>query len=105
VKATGTGLIRIMSDYANNKIKPSFNVTDSSFMLTLPNMRFDTIEDNTQEMAVMKLIERDGIVTADSLGEYLNLKPTRCYNILKMMHLDGKILAIRNGRRLEYKLP
>jgi len=110
VEAYGTGIMRIMSDYAMQRRKPEINVTDSSFMLILPNMRLDQLEpakedDNEQEKAVYGLIKRDGYATPGALAAVLNLTNTRCYNIIKKMQSEGKLKAIRNGRRIEYRLP
>jgi ATP-dependent DNA helicase RecG len=40
VEAYGTGIMRIMSDYSKCERKPEIHVTDSSFMMVLPNMRY-----------------------------------------------------------------
>ena len=48
--------MRIMNDYADCERKPEINVTDSSFMITLPNMRNDKpiqVQVNEQEQEVM----------------------------------------------------
>ena len=106
VEAYGTGIMRIMNDYANHPVKPEIKVTDSSFMLTLPNMHYSrtepSIDINGQEINVMELIERDGFVTSNSLADALKLGKTRCCNILKAMATTGKVKKVRNGRRVEY---
>jgi ATP-dependent DNA helicase RecG len=106
VEAYGTGIMRIMNDYAACPIKPRINVTDSSFMITLPNMRLSRIEmvmdNNGQENKVMEFIEQSGFVTNDLLANELKLGKTRCYNILKSMADAGKVKEVRNGRRIEY---
>jgi len=106
VEAFGTGIMRIMDSYSACPVKPEIKVTDSSFMLTLPNMRVGRMEepacDNGQESKVMELIARGGYVTSDSLADELKLGKTRCYNILKGMASAGKVKEVRNGRRIEY---
>jgi len=105
VEAYGTGIMRIMSDYADYERKPEIEVTDSSFKMVLPNMRFEpskTMPVNEQENEVFRLIERDGAVSRETLAEALNLGATRCYNILKGMVEDGKLLEVKKGRRIEY---
>ena len=108
VEAYGTGIMRIMNDYDNCERKPEINVTDSSFMMTLPNMRYDksnSTEINEQEAKVLRLIERDGFATSETLANTLSLGATRSYNILKKMSDGGKLTAVRNGRRIEYRIP
>jgi ATP-dependent DNA helicase RecG len=107
VEAYGTGIMRIMNDYADCKCKPEINVTGSSFMMTLPNMRRDKLnlkQINEQESAVLQIIERDGFITSEILSRSLNLGATRSYNILKKMTESGNIKAVKNGRKIEYKL-
>jgi ATP-dependent DNA helicase RecG len=108
VEAYGTGIMRIMDDYANCGQKPEINVTDSSFMMTLPNMRHhksNSGEMNEQESEVFRIIERDGFVTSEMLADAFNLGKTRSYNILKKMNDNGILKAVKNGRRIDYKLP
>jgi ATP-dependent DNA helicase RecG len=104
VEAYGTGIIRIMGGYAGYERKPEINVTDTSFMLVLPNTRYKTENAplNEQEQAVIELIERDGRATAKSLGQDLGLGATQSYNILKRMADTGKLVASRNGHKIEY---
>jgi len=107
VEAYGTGIMRIMDDYAGCGRKPEINVTDSSFMMTLPNMRYDkstSKEINKQESEVLQLIENDGFVTSETLSSALNLGATRSYNILKKMVEAGRLKAVKNGRKIEYIL-
>jgi len=107
VEAYGTGILRIMDDYTGQHRQPKIDVTDSSFMMTLPNMRLDNQihdnGDNEQEKAVFNLIERDGYATTGTLAKTIGLGITRCHGILKKMQSDGKITAERNGRRMEYR--
>ncbi|MDR1158457.1 MAG: putative DNA binding domain-containing protein [Oscillospiraceae bacterium] len=105
VEAYGTGIVRIMGDYADCKRKPEINVTDTSFMLVLPNTRYEAVNapPSEQERTVMALIKRDGYATAKSLGQDLGLGATQSYNILKRMTDTGKLTANRNGHRIEYR--
>ncbi|MDR1246898.1 MAG: hypothetical protein LBK57_07705 [Clostridiales Family XIII bacterium] len=105
VEAYGTGIIRIMDDYADCKRKPEINVTDTSFMLVLPNTRYETANTplSEHERAVMALIERDGYATTKSLGQDLGLGATQSYNILTRMVDTGRLAANRNGHRIEYR--
>ena len=108
VEAYGTGIMRIMNNYESCTAKPKIDITDSSFMLTLPNMRLSRLEspidENGQENTVMQIIGRDGFVTVDSLANELKLGKTRSYNILKAMAAAGKVKKIKNGRGTEYHM-
>jgi ATP-dependent DNA helicase RecG len=105
VEAYGTGITRIMDNYGDCERKPEINVTDTSFMLILPNTRYETANapPNEQERTVMSLIERDGYATAKSLEQDLELGATQSYNILKRMADTGKLTASRSGHRIEYR--
>jgi ATP-dependent DNA helicase RecG len=123
-EAYGTGISRIMAPYALLRRKPEIQVTDGSFMLTLPNVHYgDTAaahepklpnahygeaatvrEPSVQERAVLELILRNGYTTSRALAAELRLGNTRCYNILRKMQSEDQIVAIRNGRRFEYRL-
>ncbi|MDR1001280.1 MAG: putative DNA binding domain-containing protein [Clostridiales bacterium] len=105
VEAYGTGIIRIMDDYAECRRKPEIKVTDTSFMLILPNTRYEITNAplNEQERIVMMLIERDGYTTSKSLSEELRLGATQSYNILKRMVDTGRLIASRNGHHIKYR--
>jgi ATP-dependent DNA helicase RecG len=105
VEAYGTGIIRIMGDYAECRRKPEIKVTDTSFMLILPNTRYEIINTplNEQERIVLSLVERDGYATSKSLSEELGLGATQSYNILKRMTDTGRLVANRNGHHIEYR--
>jgi ATP-dependent DNA helicase RecG len=105
VEAYGTGIIRIMDGYADCERKPEIHVTDTSFKLVLPNTRYGTANapPDGQERIIMALIERDGYVTAKSLGEVLGLGATRIYNILTRMVDAGRLAANSNGHRIDYR--
>jgi ATP-dependent DNA helicase RecG len=105
VEAYGTGLMRIMDDYAACERKPEIRITDSSFMMILPNTRYEptrTTPINEQEQKVFQLIERDGTVSSQTLAKTLGLGSTRSYTILKKMVEDGKLLQVKKGRKIEY---
>lgn len=105
VEAYGTGIMRIMSDYTDCERKPKIEVTDSSFKMVLPNMRYEPSKSepiNEQEQEVFRLIERDGKVSREVLAEVLGVGATRSYNILKKMVEDGKLLEVKKGRKIEY---
>ena len=105
VEAYGTGIMRIMSAYADRKLKPTIEVTDSSFKMILPNMLYEQPKVkvvNEQEREVFDLLEREGAVSSAMLAKTLNLGATRSYNILKRMVKDGKLVEVKNGRKIEY---
>ena len=73
--------------------------------MILPNMRYEpsnTAPMNEQEQEAFRLIEREGKVSSASLAEALHLGATRSYTILKKMAAEGKLLEVKNGRRMEY---
>jgi ATP-dependent DNA helicase RecG len=105
VEAYGTGIMRIMSDYSECERKPEIRVTDSSFMMILPNRRYEPIKTtliNEQEQEVFRLIERDGTVSSATLASILGVGTTRSFNILKKMVENGKLLEVKKGRKIEY---
>jgi ATP-dependent DNA helicase RecG len=105
VEAYGTGIMRIMGDYADCERKPEILVTDTSFLFTLPNMRRkpSNAPPDEQEHVVTSLIARDGYATTKSLAKESGLGATQSYNILRRMVDAGRLTAVRNGRRIEYR--
>jgi len=88
VEAYGTGILRIMDYYADCECKPEASVTDSSFMMILPNMRYNQAinkpdELSEQEIQALHLAKNDGFVTSEILADALKLGATRSYMILK----------------------
>jgi ATP-dependent DNA helicase RecG len=105
VEAYGTGIMRIMSAYDDCESRPKIEVTDSSFKMVLPKMQYALPKSKTineRELAVLRLIERDGAVSSAALAKELSLGATRSYDILKKMVRDGKLIEVRKGRRIEY---
>jgi predicted HTH transcriptional regulator len=86
-------------------LKPTFDVTDSSFIITLPNMNYKNGNiENKQRLLLIEFIKEHGNVTREMVATELNLSATRSYELLKELMNEKKVVTAKNGRKLEYRL-
>ena len=105
VEAYGTGLVRIWETYSAFKLKPTIDVTDSSFIITLPNMTYSNGEpENEQKTTLIEIIRQHGNVTREAAASELGVGVTRCHTLLTELINEKKIAAKKNGKKFEYHL-
>jgi len=89
IEAYGTGIRKIMQYYENQPTQPDINITNASFVLTLPNINYmSPKQDNKmkpQYNQVIDYIKSHGSITNKDVQDMLSVGQTRAYGIIKEM--------------------
>lgn len=109
IESYGTGIRRIFNLYDGCAKQPQIDVTPNTFKIILPNMntaRADepkkATEVTPQIQKVLEYIQTNGQITDKEIGDLLNLKKTRIFNITKQMRDLGLIQVIGRGEQKKY---
>ena len=119
IEAFGTGVQRILTDYANSEEKPQFLVSDNAVKVILPNLHAewehpviaeDVVQDERQEYtsemaadeSVYQLIAA-GLDSRKKLQSELGFSLTKTVNILRKLLDEGRIQRVGNGKNTRYQ--
>ena len=119
IEAFGTGVQRILTDYANSEEKPQFLVSDNAVKVILPNLHAewehpviaeDVVQDERQgytaeiaaDEGVYQLIAA-GLDSRKKLQSELGFSLTKTVNILRKLLDEGRIQRVGNGKNTRYQ--
>jgi ATP-dependent DNA helicase RecG len=119
IEAFGTGVRRILTDYAECEEKPQFLVSDNAVKVILPNLHAewdhpviaeDVVQDERQEYTteiaadegVYQLIAA-GLDSRKKLQSELGFSLTKTVNILRKLLDEGRIQRVGNGKNTRYR--
>ena len=104
VEAYGTGIEKIQGDYEHTGISPRFEVSDSGFLLMLPNKSVVARSKSpiTDKETIYEFIREYGRATRLELQEELGFKLTKTRNMLLQLEQEGKIIRQGNGKATYY---
>ena len=103
---------RILDSYEHCDKKPSFDATENTFSITLPNMNYQEITDKSniiiqnlsQEDIIINYLKEYNKISRNIVEKLLNVSKTRAYEILNEM-LEKNILKKEdNGKNTYYVL-
>lgn len=109
IESYGTGIRRIFNLYDGCAKQPQIDVTPNTFKIILPNMNTARADEPKKAAAVtpqiqkvLEYIQTNGQITDKEIGDLLNLKKTRIFNITKQMRDLGLIQVIGRGEQKKY---
>ncbi|SEA19730.1 RNA-binding domain-containing protein [Selenomonas ruminantium] len=119
IEAFGTGVRRILTDYAECEEKPQFLVSDNAVKVILPNLHAewehpviaeDVVQDERQgytaeiaaDEGVYQLIAA-GLDSRKRLQSELGFSLTKTVNILRKLLDEGRIQRVGNGKNTRYR--
>ena len=119
IEAFGTGVRRILADYAECEEKPQFLVSDNAVKVILPNLHAewehpviaeDVVQDERQgytaeiaaDEGVYQLIAA-GLDSRKKLQSELGFSLTKTVNILRKLLDEGRIQRVGNGKNTRYR--
>ncbi|SFW58184.1 RNA-binding domain-containing protein [Selenomonas ruminantium] len=119
IEAFGTGVRRILTDYAECEEKPQFLVSDNAVKVILPNLHAewehpviaeDVVQDERQgytaeiaaDEGVYQLIAA-GLDSRKKLQSELGFSLTKTVNILRKLLDEGRIQRVGNGKNTRYR--
>lgn len=111
IESYGTGIRKIYSLYSNCSAQPRIEVTNNTFKIVLPNMNKAALSESSnktlttpQMCLILDHIANNGYITDDEIGNLLNLKKTRIFNLTKQMRELGFIVVDGRGKNKKYLL-
>lgn len=117
VESYGTGIPNIFSEYKDEPIKPEIKITDSSFLIILPNRNYknDEKKDNNninedsmfvdvQHKKVIDLIKKYNVIKKEQIMTELKISIVRAYQIINKMISKKIIRKIKVGKSSYYQL-
>ena len=119
IETFGTGVRRILTDYADCEEKPQFLVSDNAVKVILPNLHAewehpviaeDVVQDERQgytaeiaaDEGVYQLIAA-GVDSRKKLQSELGFSLTKTVNILRKLLDEGRIQRVGNGKNTRYR--
>lgn len=119
IEAFGTGIRKILASYEKEEEKPSIISVEGAFQVILPNINFENIKSEkivlqnsedelkikflkNQESSVIKLINKQGMITRKEIESTLNIKQTRAGQILKELTNKKIIFTTGKGKNTKY---
>lgn len=106
IEAYGTGIQKIMKAYQNCGRKPTVEVTNNAFRITLPNQNLET---NTEalsgsEQLILTYLQNHAFITRPEVDALLDVSQTTASRILRRMLRKGRIVQEGSGRNTKYRL-
>lgn len=114
IEAYGTGIKKIMDAYKDEDMKPSFDITENVFKVTLPNRNikreekknydYDSVDLSTlsDEKVVLEVGKEKRFFTRKDIEDVLTLSSSSSIRLLKSMTENGKISRRNKGKRTVY---
>ncbi len=112
VESFGTGIGRIMDSYAEYAKKPIFDATENTFSITLPNMNYEEVSNNSnnispslsQEDIIVNYLKEYNKINRNEAEKLLNVSKTRAYQIIAEMLEKNIIKKEDTGKNTHYML-
>ena len=111
IEAYGTGIPRIFEAYARKGMKPDFPITNSAFLIRLPNLNIAAnVNKSTYKPKISKNEKRileefaGQSFSKQHAAELLELSFSGAYKLLTRMVEQGLLSCKRNGREMFYEI-
>ena len=99
VEAYGSGIPRIMEEYASNTIKPEIVVAPHSFLIRIPKMSYPH-----EYQIIINYLNSSEFITREIAEQILGVRKQKAVNILNEMINKKLIVKYGNARNVIYKL-
>ena len=107
IEAYGTGIPRIMENYADFAVKPQINVFDNTFQIIIPNQTYvrpqktETLSERCQRL-VNEYLDNHEYITKEDAAVLFGTQPPRAYVILEDLVSRGLFFTSKIGRKKIY---
>lgn len=104
IEAYGTGLPKIMESYKHYSVKPTIELSDNAFKITLPNTNKDNpVRLDSRQKQVLDMLENAEFITRENVQAKLGVSQATAISLLRNM-LDNGLLATEGcGKKTKYK--
>lgn len=112
IEAYGTGMPKIMKAYESSVKKPKIEVTDNAFKITLPNLNYQSENENKpqagmkapNETMIIEYIKKNGYITRAIADEVLGASSSTSSRLLRDMVKRSILTVTGSGRLTQYAL-
>ena len=101
IERFGTGIPRILDEYAHETVSPSFALRDSSITVTLPVTVLENV--TPDERAILDVLAKSSALTRSQIAEKTQLSKSKAIRTLNAL-IDKKLITkIGEGRSVRYE--
>ena len=109
VENYGTGIGRIINEYQDSNLKPTIELSENVFKITLPNINFKESNQKefnnlSQEEIIIKYINKKSKITRLEVEKILNIGNTRYKQIINKLLDDNILIKEGTGKNTYYVL-
>lgn len=101
IERFGTGIPRILDEYAHETVSPSFALRDSSITVMLPVTVFENV--TLDEEAILAVLAKGSALTRSQISEKTQLSKSKAIRTLNALVEKGLVTKVGEGRSVRYE--
>lgn len=101
IERFGTGIPRILDEYAHETVSPSFALRDSSITVMLPVTVLENV--TLDEEAILAVLAKGSALTRSQISEKTQLSKSKAIRTLNALVEKGLVTKVGEGRSVRYK--
>ena len=101
IERFGTGIPRILDEYAHETVSPSFALRDSSITVMLPVTVLENV--TLDEEAILAVLAKGSALTRSQISEKTQLSKSKAIRTLNALGEKGLVTKVGEGRSVRYE--
>ena len=101
IERFGTGIPRILDEYAHETVSPSFALRDSSITVMLPVTVLENV--TLDEEAILAVLAKGSALTRSQISEKTQLSKSKAIRTLNALVEKGLVTQVGEGRSVRYE--
>lgn len=101
IERFGTGIPRILDEYAHETVSPSFALRDSSITVMLPVTVLENV--TLDEEAILAVLAKGSALTRSQISEKTQLSKSKAIRTLNALAEKGLVTKVGEGRSVRYE--
>lgn len=101
IERFGTGIPRILDEYAHETVSPSFALRDSSITVMLPVTVIENV--TLDEEAILAVLAKGSALTRSQISEKTQLSKSKAIRTLNALVEKGLVTKVGEGRSVRYE--
>ena len=101
IERFGTGIPRILDEYAHETVSPSFALRDSSITVMLPVTVLENV--TLDEEAILAVLAKGSTLTRSQISEKTQLSKSKAIRTLNALVEKGLVTKVGEGRSVRYE--
>lgn len=104
IESYGTGIQRILESYSKCSVQPTFTPSPASFVVMLPNTKYNSDSEMTDEEKVLSLFEEKNEISRKDIETVLSCTKSAAIGIINKLISEDRIIKNGAARAVRYKL-